>query len=291
MPDPQTTGFIPKWLREESFENDEAFLMAGSIPDSDPRILTRLVPNDHGYRLAAPIVADIIKYKQDLAFFAAQDIADNYNPDFSDVKALDPLLAKRATLLIEPFEAGSFVIPARLEISGDEAVADALPTAEAIVDRFNEILTAIDDPRRLASLSRGALKTCLSLGKVLDRGVEAIEFTTYDREYRAKPTFMYNRERVLRVKTVLDKRGDNAPKKIAYREIRGTLTSIDLQTSKFQVSVANSAKRILGTAVFFDLLEIRDRLGEEIVFEGEIVQNTKATRMKAYKYRLPEDGE
>src|SRR4051794_4440438 len=100
MPDPTSTGFIPKWLRDEPLGEAEPFFQTGSIPDSDPRVVTRLVPKDHGYTLPARTVSRVIDLKQDLVYYAAFDVFEGPKPGFADLTAVPKALRDAATLVI-----------------------------------------------------------------------------------------------------------------------------------------------------------------------------------------------
>ena len=117
MPDPAITGFVPKWFRDRPFDAADAMPVAfGTVPDQDPRVVTRLVPKNHGYTLTARTVSRIIDLKQDLAYHAARDVKDGANPNFTDLTGLPKALREAAALAVEPAEPGSYVIPASLDM-------------------------------------------------------------------------------------------------------------------------------------------------------------------------------
>jgi len=266
MPDPQTLGFIPKWLRDESFGNDDAFLMAGSIPDSDPRVVTRLIPKDHGFSLPARTVGRVLELKQNLVLYAARDVAEGYNADFADLRSLKEPLIRFATLTVEPFEPGSFVIPARLEAApfvandGEEPI----PT-DRVIERFNQLLESIDRPNDAASMSMGALLTYRELSKLLKKDIESIEWVTIDRAHnRAKPS-LFTPERMEAIERLLERRKPTAN---AVERISGRLTAFDTVTNAFQLSVSGQRQRIRGTVMAFHAPWMCERLGQLVELEG-----------------------
>jgi hypothetical protein len=277
MPDPKPIGFIPKWLRDQPPDEDESFLMAGSVPDSDPRVVTRLVPKEHGYSLSARTVSQVIDLKQDLALYAAWDVTheQNPNPNLADLSSLPKTLREAAALAVEPAEPGSFVIPASLPARSEEFDPDA------VLRRLSELLAAIDDPRRAAFVSVGALQTCLKLGKVLRRDTEAIEVTTYDRENAPRPTYRMTPATVERLDSLLANRRPKSGSE--FEKLTGKLEALDLGTNEFQLKLQGHRKRVKGTAAFFALSTLRDRLGETVTLEGDVVRDRKSTTMTAYR--------
>ncbi len=281
MPDPQTTGFIPKWLRDESFAEDDAFpFMAGSIPDTDPRVVTRLVPKDHGYRLPARTVSRIIDLKQDLALHAARDIAEGFNPNFADLTSIPKLLRENAALAIEPAEPGSFVIPATLPVRSDTLDPDA------VLKRYSELLSAVDDARQASSTSIGALQVCRELGRLLRRDIETIEVTTYDRENAPRPTVQFNTESVVRIDRLIDRRRTTTRE---FEKLTGRLEALDIGKNEFQLKIPNHKGRVKGSAAFFAITSLRDYLGATVTLEGEVVRERKSITMTAYRVVEGED--
>lgn len=274
MPDPQPIGFIPKWLRDESFAEDDAFLMAGSIPDADPRIVTRLVPKDHGYSLPARTVSRIIDLKQDLTLHAARDVSEGFNPNFADLTSIPKSLRENATLAVEPALAGSFVIPASLPVRSEKLDPDA------VLKRYTELLAAVEDIRQASSISIGALQVCRELGSLLRRDIESIEVTTYDRENEPRPTVNFNRDSVARIDHLLDSRRTTTRE---FEKLTGRLEALDIGKNEFQLKLTSHRKRVRGTAAFFSLTTLREYLGATVTLEGEVVRERKSITMTAYR--------
>jgi hypothetical protein len=282
MSDPQTTGFIPKWLRDESFAEDDAFpLMAGSIPDTDPRVVTRLVPKDHGYRLAARTVSRIIDLKQDLVLHAARDVTEGFNPNFADLTSIPKSLRENAALTIEPAEPGSFVIPATLPVRSETLDPDT------VLKRYSELLSAVDDVRQVSSASIGALQVCRELGRLLRRDIETIEVTTFDRENAARPMVKLNAESVIRIDRLLDRRRTSTRE---FEKLTGRLEALDIGKNEFQLKIANHSRRVKGTAAFFAITSLREYLGAAVTLEGEVVRDRKSITMTAYRVVEGEDA-
>lgn len=274
MPDPTTTGFIPKWLRDEPLSDTEPFFLAGSIPDSDPRVVTRLVPKDHGYSLPARTVSRIIDLKQDLALHAARDVSEGFNPNFADLTSIPRPLRENAALAIEPAEPGSFVIPAYLPVRSNNLDPDA------VLQRYSELLSAEDNASIASSASIGALQVCRELGRLLQRDIESIEVTTYDRENAPRPTINFNTESVRRIDNLLTRRRTTTRE---FEQLTGRLEALDIGKNEFQLRLPEHRKRVRGTAAFFSIVTLRDYLGATVTLEGEVVREQKSITMTAYR--------
>lgn len=281
MPDPTTTGFIPKWLRNEPLGQPEPFFQAGSVPDSDPRVVTRLVPMDHGYSLPARTVSRVIDLKQNLAFHAARDVAEGINPNFADLTSITKALRDAATLTLEPAEPGSYIIPARL--TNQSMLFDA----NAVIARYAELLAAIDDGGKAAGVSIGALQVCHELGNLLRKDVESIEVTTFDRENVSRPTYKLTTASVGRLDKLLE--GRRVTSRTAFEKLTGRLEALDLGKNEFQLKLDGHRKRVKGSAAFFSLSDLRDRLGETVTLEGDVVRDAKSITMTAYRVVDGED--
>jgi hypothetical protein len=274
MPEPKPISFVPKWFRnKQADDSDDIPVAFGSIPDQAPRIVTRLVPKDHGCTLTARTLGKVIELKQSLVLYAARDVIDGYNPDFADLRTLKEAMLKFATLSVEPFESGSFVIAARLEAAplfSDEA---GRPRAtEAIVQRFNAVLAAVDKPNEASSISIGALLTCKELARLLYRDVETIEWSCYDRENNRLPSADLAPAKVHRIEQLLQRR---RPSQQTLEPVQGRLTALDTVTNAFQLTVPGQKQRVKGTVMAFHMPWMRERLGQMVELEGLVERRNK----------------
>jgi hypothetical protein len=274
MPEPTITGFLPKWLRGLPPDDDDAFLMAGSVPDSAPRVVTRLVPKDHGSSLPARTVSQVINLKQDLILHAARDVADGPNPNFADLKTLSPMLRDRAKLIIEPSEVGSFVIPANLPARSDELDPDA------VLVRYAELLRATDDPAIAVTVSSGALEKCEKLFALLADQMDTIEVTTYDRENTPRKPVALTRDTLPRFQSLRRRRQTVTQ---TTEVMTGTLVALDIEKNEFHLKPPGSRRRVKGNVAFFAISTLRNYLGGSITFEGVVVREGKATTMTAFR--------
>lgn len=287
MPEPAMTGFIPKWIRDQPPDEDESFLMAGPIPDADPRIHTRLIPKDHGYLLPARTLGKVLELKQNLVLYAARDVAEGLNADFADLRSLKEPLTKFATLTVEPFETGSFVIPARLEAEPLALEGRAEPiVTDRLVERFNRLIAAIDYPDEAASMSIGALLVCKELGKLLKNEVESIEWTTIDREHNRTRPSVLTPAKVGKIERLLERR---KPTEQVTEKIAGRLTAFDTVTNAFQLSVPSQKQRVKGTVMAFHAPWMAERLGKQVELEG--IVERRGTKLKSLTVHRVVEGE
>lgn len=274
MPDPAITGFVPTWFRDQPFDTADALPVAfGTVPDQDPRVVTRLVPKDHGDSLAPRTLSRVFNLKQDLAIHAARDVVQGYNPNFIDLTSVPPAIRKAATLAIEPSTPGSYVIPARLPARGQFDV-------DAVINRYAELLSAVDDARAAESASIGALQVCRALGSILGGEVESMEVTTYDKENSPRRPCRLTAASVERLDRVLTSRRATSRE---FEKLTGRLEALDIGKNEFQLKIDGRRRRVKGSAAFFSLSTIRERLGEIVTLEGEVVSDAKSITMTAYR--------
>ena len=136
MPKPEPIAFVPKWMRDQPDDDFDGAIAFGSIPDQAPRIVTRLVPKDHGAKLPARVLSKVITLKQNLALYAARDVVQGVQPGFSDLRQLPTPLTTFAQLSIDPAEPGSYVIPAWLDAPPLPTTGPRPATADAVARRF-----------------------------------------------------------------------------------------------------------------------------------------------------------
>ena len=201
-------------------------------------------------------------------------MAEGFNPNFADLTSLTKTLREAATLVLEPAEPGSYVIPARLPVRSEAVSADA------VIARYAELLASIDDGRKAAEISIGALQVCRDLGKLLRRDLESIEVTTFDRENTPRPTYHMTPATVERLDQLLISRQVTSRE---FEKLTGRLEALDLGKNEFQLKLDGHRQRVKGTAAFFSLTSLRERLGETVTLEGNVVRDRKSITMTAYR--------
>ena len=153
MAEARKSDFRPRWFRTLTPEAEhelEDLPPTGSIPWDWPRINTRILTQDDGYRLSLRSVSEVAILTQNLADYAGYDVVYGPNPNFADLRLLSDELTRFTKLMCEPFEVGSFSIPARFESEPVEIVTDnGLQKYETqqIANRFADIVGAIESRR------------------------------------------------------------------------------------------------------------------------------------------------
>lgn len=269
MPEPQPIHFVPKWLREASAE--ELIVLSGSAygsaPPDFPRLVTRILPKNRGCTLSALSLSETLRLEQSLALHAARDVIYEPNPDFADLRSLSGSVMEFAKLTIEPFEEGSFVIPARLEAVPFRTVESTPAVVEtgAILDRLMEMMDLLRTPRQATGVSIGALQTIESFGRVLNREAECIEIVPYDTHGNSLRRTEIRPETVSVVKGLLAKRRSSEQ---PLEQLRGRLTALDTETNAFQLNVLGQRQRVKGFVMAFHMPWMRERLGRSVRLEG-----------------------
>lgn len=282
MHEPTKTDFQPRWYRNATSQDREAlanFAGSGSQPLNWPRIVTRILPTSGSSSLAAQTVSEVIDLTQKLANFAAYDTVRGMNPDFADMRSMGADVLSFGRLTIEPFEEGSFVIPARLESADYESVEyesdqrdsvtakPALISSERIASRFGSILVEIAEGGATHTISTGALQTVQQLNRALKREASAIEFSTFDRREHRSSHQTIDRDFIERVDRVIQKR---RPSNVQLETVEGTVTALDIEQGELRLTVAGQKQRIKGN--FHTMLHptLLDSLGKRIRLFGNL---------------------
>ncbi|TWT74058.1 hypothetical protein [Allorhodopirellula solitaria] len=272
MNEPTKTDFVPRWARNATPEFLESLAetpVTGSAPLEWPRIVTRILPSSGSSSLGANTVSEVIELTQKLANYAAYDAVRGINPDFADMRSMGAELLAFSRLTIEPFEEGSFVIPARFEspdlIENDER--ESAISAERIANRFGNIFEDVGSQNASASISIGALQTIQQLNRTLNREASAIEFSTFDRYERRSGFQRVDTAFVKRVDSVVKNR---QPSVLKMESLRGNVTALDIEKGELRLSVSTQKDRVKGTFPMMLHPTILESLGREIEVYGRV---------------------
>ncbi len=270
MSNQQPTKFTPRWYRDaESIEQNalDQFPVVGSEPFDWPRIVTRLLPADGGNAMSASAVATVINLTQRLVQYAARDVIEGINPYFADMRSISSEILAFSQLTIEPFDEGSFVIPARLE-SGDLTLAgqESVPV-ERVANRFSGILDAIATGNQVSDVSVGALQTVRQLNSTISREASVIEFAAFDRRRHTEGIRRIDSTFMKSVSAIMDKR---QPSTEILQSITGTVTALDILKGELQLSVDNQKTRVKGS--FHKMLHptLMESLGHTVQLFGTL---------------------
>ncbi|MEX1027389.1 MAG: hypothetical protein WD049_05190 [Candidatus Paceibacterota bacterium] len=282
MHEPPKTDFQPRWYRNATAEVRNAladFSGSGSKPLNWPRIVTRILPSSGSSSLAARTVSEVIDLTQKLAHFAAYDAVRGLNPDFADMRSMGADVLSFSRLTIEPFEEGSFVIPARFEsadfipvepnakeLEAGNITPEAI-SAESIASRFGSILDEIATGGATHTISTGALQTVQQLNRALKREVVAIEFATFDRREQQSSYRSIDHEFIERVDRVIQQR---RPSNDQLESVEGTVTALDIEQGELRLSIRGQKQRVRGN--FHTMLHptLLESLGKRIRLFGSL---------------------
>src|SRR5262249_25641351 len=250
----------------------------GSLAEISPRIDARLLPLDGSTKLSAKTLSELISLTQSIVQYAGYDVYHGINPHFADLRSLSAALVSLTKLSIEPFEEGSFVIPARLE-ANPLAIEDTQPsrqvTAEDVVKRFNEILASLQDPSSAVQVSIGAIQTVEALGRVIRREAEAIEFSSFDILGQPRQSLRVDEDYIDRVHKVRESR---RPTRAALETLEGTLTALDLVRATLQLSLDDRRIRIQGSYPMLFQPSLVNCLGKRVRIQGQVERHGRGIR-------------
>ena len=189
MTEPNYVNYVPRWAknprRNAAILDDTPNI--GVEPPYAPRLSTRLVPTHDDSTISGATLVDTVRVTQKILTYSAQEAAFGVQFEFADLRSVDTAVADLATLRIEPFEQGSFVIPAVLD---ERKVAVSTPTgsrevsSREILVRFVTVIEGADKSPDFAA-SIGVLTAVQELGKILRREASAVEY--YPLGYSPEP--------------------------------------------------------------------------------------------------------
>lgn len=273
MREPKKVDFKPRWWTSVPPEDEaamDAFEVSGSLPAEPPRIDTRILPRDGSCSLSLRSLGEVAELTQKLADYAGHDVVFGPNPDFADLRTLGADLTRLTRLTSEPFEAGSFVIPACLQADPltvkDRATPRAVRTDD-VVQRFGQILTLLEREVAPTEVSIGALQTLEALSRVLNREATGIEFSAAT-SFREPVVKLEIGERFIgRVREVLTRR---RPSQEQLETLEGYITALDLSQGTLHLTVEGLRQRVRGN--FSSLLTppLMWALGQRVRLRGRV---------------------
>ena len=181
MSERRFVDFEPAWLRTKSTGLD--FLAEspalGLIPPSSPKLPTRIVPRNGGNSISALTLVDTVAATQRILNFASYEAIYGIHLDFSDLRSLEAHVLDLAKLHVEPFDDGSFIIPAGLGEDGYGISVEGVNKEfypSDVLARFVDLMEGVarDGARFQACI--GAVQAIEELGKVIRREANTIEF-------------------------------------------------------------------------------------------------------------------
>jgi hypothetical protein len=235
-----------------------------------------LIPLNGSPRLSAKTISETITLTQAIVQYAGHDAYHGSNPDFADLRSLDPEVLGLTRLSIEPFEEGSFVIPARLEaipVQAPSAEGGRTITTEDVVRRFDAILEILQKPRASSEVSIGAIQVVESLGRVIRREAEAIEFSSFDALGQPSLSRRVDGDFIARVNEIRQSRRST---QATLDELEGQVTALDIMEGRLQLSIKGRQRRVTGHFSRMFLPSLLDSLGRPVRLRGLVSRRRKA---------------
>lgn len=228
-----------------------------------------MLPSSGSNSLGANTVSEVIELTQKMANYVAFDEVCGTNPDFADMRSMGAELLAFSRLTIEPFEEGSFIIPARFESPDliENDLQETAISAERIANRFGRIFEEIGSQDSSTSVSIGALQTMQQLNRTLNREASVIEFSTFDRYERPSGFQRVDKAFVKKVDAVVKNR---QPSILKLESLRGHVTALDIEKGELRLSLATQKDRVKGTFPMMLHPTVLVSLGHEMEVYGKV---------------------
>jgi hypothetical protein len=202
---------------------------------------------DSAHGVSAKTLGETLELTQTIVQFAGYDLFHGLNPDFADLRSAGAEVFELCKLTIEPFEAGSFVVPAKLEspeVRLPEPGRARTVSTQDVVLRFDAILAAFDRPEPVTEVSIGAIQAIEGLGRVIRREASTIEYTPFDTLSRPMRLIRVTPQTIERVVRVREAR---RPSRARLEVLEGRITALDIVDNKLQINVEPGGRRVKGT--------------------------------------------
>lgn len=274
MSDARSTKFRPRWTNTLTPEA-EALLAdtpsIGSRPWELPRLDTRIFTPDHRARISLRSVGEVSQLTQKLADYAGYDEFYGPNPNFADLRSLASEITQFTKLTCEPFEEGSFTIPAHFESDSIKTVLDdgreRCVDTDAIAKRFSTILESISNDRAVSDISVGALQTLSALKGVLGRENATVEYSTSDRTGECIYRCEINDSFLHRVSALVKGRRSSREK---LETIEGRVTALDIVECNLLLTVEGVRHRVKGDFSAMFTPSLRESLNQRVRLDGVV---------------------
>jgi len=239
----EQTNFRPKWARTP--EDRELFSNmpdVGHVVEPVPSVATRIVPVGGGSCISAATLSDAVLLKQRIMNYASYEVVRGIDPSFSDLRKIDEQCLQLGRLDFEPFDEGSFVIPAELRSDPLSIQTDGrtyMISAVDVVERFNHVLRELPQKGIDLPVSIGLLSEINELNKLLKREVASLEFVTVlppDTErglsrrsarHASSNEYLARIDSIRKTRQHIEKRSGNS--------LKGTLVAVDCERRKIKI--------------------------------------------------------
>jgi len=251
----------------------------GIQPAFAPTLPIRLLPHAQGYSISALTLGQVAMATQRIMNYAGYEAVHGSSPEFADLRSVGTDVLALSQLEIEPFEEGSFIIPARLsedEIRLGERALSGVDVLQRFVDSMELIATG-----NARTVSIGMIQAVEELGKITRREAH-IEYSAFGLRSRREPTLLVVDERYVQQATKA--KTSRRSTTVAPNELTGRITAVDLVKFTFtlrvnDVSVAGNYRDFLK-----DVME--SSLGDTVRVYGEIEYDHNRTPIHIHAYEV-----
>jgi hypothetical protein len=271
---PEYTDFRPRWAHEgtAAYESLEDTPNLGLPPPSSPRLPTRIIPAN-GSGLSADVLGETILATQRILNFvgyeAVHGVPNRQVTSLRQLRGTNPIF-ELARLHVEPFEEGSFVIPARLtEEPAQIAVRGERRTytSQNVLERFAAVMDGIAEQQDRFVTCLGTLQAIESLGRLLSQDASQIEYypVGYPAAIRTPKRIIID-SRYIEIASSARLRRQNPQSR--PESLVGLLVAVDLQKTRLKLRVGDQTVR--GT--FMDILRLQavQGLNRQVEITGEV---------------------
>jgi len=264
----------------------------GFPPVLAPRLVTRISPKGSTSQISALTLGDTLSATQRLLNYAGYELVRGIKLDFADLRAIDSKVSQLTKLSVEPFEDGSFVIPATLsedvEVAAEVNGESTSFRADDVLQRFSDILEGIKQRPKDFSVCLGALQVIEELGKVLNREASFVEYSSVgaSKSPTERRVFIVD---LAFVNMAIESRKHRLDPKAIIDTLEGQLTAVDISTGKLKVELP-SRETISGTFSPLVQDQVIRSLGRNVRLAGTVEYRLQKPRsIKVNEVELIED--
>ena len=257
----QVTNFKPRWAHEP----DSAFADmpdVGYPTEAPPRLVTRIVSTDGGNSISSPTLSDAISITQHIFDFVAHEVVYGVDRSLADLRTIDSRVQQLAKLHIEPFEVGSFIIPAEFTTEPVEFAQDGTERvvfAKQVLERFNSIMEGISGNNFDYETSIGTIRCIESLNRILKRDASFLEYqsTGFSESMILKSKkFTINDQFIKKITEIRKYRQEAVVK---HGSLEGVVVALDFDQMKLKLRLTD------GQMVKGDFLPIMSQVLESVL--------------------------
>lgn len=285
MVDPQRTSFRPRWWKAGSARDNplSETPTTGFEPHRAPRIPTRILPTHGGSYLSASTLKDTIDCTQRILRYVSYEVVHGVQPEFGDLRSAEESVLELAQLNVEPFEEGSFVIPAVM--SEDEVlIGNVSYRSQQVLDRFAEVITNIGNAKFPTSI--GLVNAIEELGKITRREADRIEYYPTVSYQFESPTLTVDEDYI---RIVSRSREERQNPSIRPDHVRGVITAVDLVKGTFNLRLMDRTS-VRGRYEAFIAEQMARALNREVEISGVVESiNNRDSFVRAFSLRFLDD--